>query len=140
MFIQRKQANSFCVEFQIWHSNHTRNLHVFYGTLHSSRHCLALNHLITIGIYYLYINASAKHKSQFCEFTSVVHDKLLLLDKHIAFESDEQETFFLNGASYKTTSSLHSVIYFLFLLFFLFYSIRTMQMESNVIRTNFGNL
>ena len=71
LFIECTQASSFWVEFQDWYSVHSgkkihlSNLDVLYGIFRSSRYCLALNHLIIIGKYYLYAKASAKDKFQF---------------------------------------------------------------------------
>ena len=68
--------------------------YMFYtdGVFHSSRYCLALNHLIIIGKYYYYINANARNKVQFGEFKSLVRDKLLL-EKYIAIKSGEQDKY-----------------------------------------------
>ena len=74
----------------------------FFSTLFSPYH------LIIIGKYYLYINASAKKKFQFFESTSLVHNKLLS-EKYNATKSDEPES----------SSSFHSIMYFLFLLYFI---------------------
>ena len=51
------------------------NLDILYGTqLLSFLYSLALNHLITIGKYCLYVNINAKTKLEFCEFISVALD------------------------------------------------------------------
>ena len=71
---------------------HLSNLDVLYGVFHSSRYCSALNHLIIIGKYNLYINASARNKIQFGEFKSLVRDKLLL-ETYIAIKSGEQAKY-----------------------------------------------
>ena len=136
--------NSFWVEFQNWYSNHTRkkkkklqlsNLDILYGTLFSSRYYLALNHFIIIGKHCLYVRANAKTKFQFCEFISVVHDKLTV-EKYIATKVGKRDCFFSKtGPSYKVTSrllllSLLLLLLLLLLLFFIyiFYTIKTTQM------------
>ena len=98
LFIECSQANSFWVEFQNWYGNHSgkklhlSNLDVLYGLFHSSQYWLALNHLIIIGKYYLYINAIIRNKVQFGEFKSLFRDKLLL-EKYIAIKSGEQDKY-----------------------------------------------
>ena len=98
LFIECTQASSFWVEFQDWYSVHSgkkvhlSNLDVLYGIFRSSRYCLALNHLIIIGKYYLYAKASTKDKFQFSEFISLVRDKLML-EKYIATKSAEQDKY-----------------------------------------------
>lgn len=73
---------------------------------HSPRYYLALNHLIIIGKYYLYVNASARN-IQIDEFihVSLVHDKLLL-EKYITIKSGKQDRSVKNGISHKVLSSL----------------------------------
>ena len=98
LFIECSQANSFWVEFHDWYGNqtgtklHLSNLDVLYGVFHSSRYCLALNHLIIIGKYYLYINSNARNKVQFGEFKSLVRDKLVL-ERCIASKSGTQAKY-----------------------------------------------
>ena len=98
LFIKCSQANSFWVEFQDWYGYqsgtklHLSNLDVLYGVFHSSRHCLALNHLIIIGKYYFYINSNARNKVQFGEFKSLVRDKLVL-ERYIASKSGTQAKY-----------------------------------------------
>ena len=94
---------TFCVSYYIlwrnnWYGNqsetklHLSNLDVLYGVFHSSRYCLALNHLIIIGKYYLYINSNARNKVQFGEYKSLVRDKLVL-ERYIASKSGTQAKY-----------------------------------------------
>ena len=65
---------------------------VLYGILDSPRKCLALNHLIILGKYFLYINTGLKNKVQFNEYISLVRDKLAL-EKHIAIKSGKYDNY-----------------------------------------------
>ena len=71
---------------------HLSNLDVLYGILDSPRKCLALNHLIILGKYFLYVNTGLKNKVQFNEYISLVRDKLAL-EKHIAIKSGKYENY-----------------------------------------------
>ena len=98
LFIECSQANSFWVEFQDWYGNqsgrklHLSNLDVLHRVFHTSRYCLALNCLIIIGKYYLYINSNARNKVQFGEFKSLVRDKLAL-ERYIASKSGTEAKY-----------------------------------------------
>ena len=98
LFIECTQAKSFWVDFQDWYNVHTRksvhllNLDVLYGILDSPCKCLALNHLIILGEYFLYVNTGLKNKVQFNEYISLVRYKLAL-EKHIAIKSGKYNNY-----------------------------------------------
>ena len=65
---------------------------VLLGIIHSSRPCLALNHLIIIVKYFSYVNATSIKKYHFADYVSLVRDKLLL-GKGIAATSGQKDKF-----------------------------------------------
>ena len=67
---------------------------MIYGIIRQlSPPCLALNHLIMLGKYFLYVNALNNDKSSLIDFKRLVQDKIEL-EKHIAVTSGQQKLFF----------------------------------------------
>ena len=67
---------------------------VIYGIIRQlNQPCLALNHLIILGKYFLYVNALNTEKSSLIDFKRLVQDKREL-EKYIAVTSDQQKLFF----------------------------------------------
>ena len=98
MFVHCPQASSFWNEFQEWYSflSNTKlslsELDVMFGIIRCHTHCLALNHLIILGKYFIYVNALNTIKFQFQDFVSLVREKMKL-EKYIAATSDKEKVF-----------------------------------------------
>ena len=67
-------------------------LEVMYGVFHCYNNSLALNHLIILGKYFLYVNALNTTICQFVDFVSLVRDKIKL-EKYIAVTSNREKEF-----------------------------------------------
>ena len=98
MFVHCPQASSFWNEFQEWYSflSNTKlslsELDVMFGIIRCHTHCLALNHLMILGKYFIYVNALNTIKFQFQDFVSLVQEKMKL-EKYIAATSDKEKVF-----------------------------------------------
>ena len=100
MFVECVQASIFWSEFQNWILQ-LCNLQlvlspqdVIYGIIRQlNPPCLALNHLIILGKYFLYVNALNNEKSSVIDFEILVQDKIQL-EKYIAVTSGQQKLFF----------------------------------------------
>ena len=98
MFVHCPKASSFWNEFQEWYSflSNTKlslsELDVMFGIIRCHTHCLALNHLIILGKYFIYVNALNTIKFQFQDFVSLVREKMKL-EKYIAATSDKEKDF-----------------------------------------------
>ena len=67
---------------------------IIYGIIHQlNPPSLAVNHLIILGKYLLYVNALNTEKSSFIDFKSLVQEKIEL-QKYIAVTSGQQKLFF----------------------------------------------
>ena len=66
--------------------------------------CLAFNHLIILGKYFLYVNALNNDKSSLIDFKRLVQGKIEL-EKYIAVTSGQQKLFFA-----KWQNSTHIII------------------------------
>ena len=67
---------------------------VIYGIIRQlSPPCLALNHLIRLRKYFLYVNALNNEKSSLTDFKRLVQDKIEL-EKYVALTSGQQKLFF----------------------------------------------
>ena len=100
LFVECTQASIFWSEFQNWIfqlCNLQLDLspqEVIYGIIRQlSPTCLALNHLIILGKYFLYVNALNNDKSSLIDFKRLVQDKIEL-EKYIAVTSGQQKLFF----------------------------------------------
>ena len=95
LFADCSQANSFWLEFQAWYSNYSSakivlsKLDIMFGSLQSAS-CLALNHLIILGKYFLYVNALNNCRYHFSDFLSLINDTIGL-EKYIAATSNQED-------------------------------------------------
>ena len=98
LFISCTQASSFWNKFQNWYlivSNANlllSELDVLFGITRPSKNFLALNHLIMLGKYFLYVNALNNIKHDFNDFVSLVQEKVEL-EKYIAATSNDENEF-----------------------------------------------
>ena len=67
-------------------------LEVMFGTIRCHTYCLALNHLIIWGKYFLYVNAINSITYQFHDFVSLVRDKINL-EKYISVTCNREKEF-----------------------------------------------
>ena len=61
-----------------------------FGIIRCHTYCLVLNHLIILGIYFLYVNALNTITYQFNDFVSLAPEKIYL-EKYIAVSHKEKE-------------------------------------------------
>ena len=98
LFINCMHASSFWNRFQEWYSisSNTKlllsELEVMFGIIRCHTYCLALNHLIILGKYFLYVNALNTITYQFDDFVSLVHEKINLA-KYIAVTCNKEREF-----------------------------------------------
>ena len=91
-------ASSFWNRFQEWYSisSNTKlllsELEVMFGIIRCHTYCLALNHLIILGKYFLYVNALNTITYQFDDFVSLVREKINL-EKYIAVTCNKEKEF-----------------------------------------------
>ena len=117
LFIPCTQATSFWNRFQEWYSisSNTKLLllevEVMFGITSCHSYCLALNHLIILGKYFLYVNALNTLTHQFDDFVSLVREKINL-EKYLAVTSNKDKEFKNNW------------------IFFYFYNIPTYQVSD----------
>ena len=87
-FISCTQASSIWNKFQNWSlivssaNSPISELDILFGITRPCKHCLALNHLIMLGKYFLYVNALNNIKYDFNDFVSLVQEKVEL-EKYI---------------------------------------------------------
>ena len=67
-------------------------LEVMFGIIRCHTYCLALNHLIILGKYFLYVNALNTITYQFDDFVSLVREKINL-EKYIAVTCNKEKEF-----------------------------------------------
>ena len=99
LFINCTHASSFWNRFQEWYSicSNTKlllsELEVMFGIIRCHTYCLALNHLIILGKYFLYVNAINTIMYQFDDFVSLVSDKINLEKylSHLQYREGIQE-------------------------------------------------
>ena len=98
LFINCMHASSFWIRFQEWYSisSNTKlllsELEVMFGITRCHTYCLALNHLIILGKYFLYVNALNTITYQFDDFVSLVREKINL-EKYIAVTRNKEKEF-----------------------------------------------
>ena len=98
LFINCMHASSFLNRFQEWYSisSNTKlllsELEVMFGIIHCHTNCLALNHLIILGKYFLYVIAFNTITYQFDDFVSLVREKINL-EKYIAVTGNKEKEF-----------------------------------------------
>ena len=109
LFTECTQTISFWKEFLDWASRVVNSRislsknEIMFGIINQdSTFCLALNHLVIIGKYFLYVNAFNSKAYIFNEFVSLVRDKIKV-EKYILCTSGR-------GKEFKTKwSTFHSV-------------------------------
>ena len=80
-------------------------LEVTFGIIRCHTYCSALNYLIILGKYFLFVNTLNNTTYDFDDFLSLVREKINL-QKYIAVTSDKEKEFRKNGnffCLYKTT-------------------------------------
>lgn len=98
LFVNCKHANSFWDGFQEWYSTSSNTklllseLEVMFGIIRCHNYCLALNHLIILGKYFLYVNALNTIKYNFDDFASLVLEKINI-EKYIAATCNKEKEF-----------------------------------------------
>ena len=98
LFINCTHASSFWNRFQQWYSisSNTKllltELEVMFGIIRCHTYRLALNHLIILGKYFLYVNALNTIRYCFDDFVSLVRDKINL-EKYIVVTCNKEEEF-----------------------------------------------
>ena len=91
-------ANSFWNRFQEWYSisSNTKLLlsevEVMFGIIRYHTYCLALNHLIILGKYFLYVNALNTLIYKFDDFILLVREKINI-EKYIAVICNKEKEF-----------------------------------------------
>ena len=89
-------------------------LEVMFGMIRCHAYCLALNHLIIWGKYFLYVNAINTITYQFDDFVSLVRDKINL-EKYISVTCNKEKEFKTNGIFFYLYKIC--ILFFLFLAF-----------------------
>ena len=98
LFIDCIHANSFWNRFQGWYliSSNTKLLlsevEVMFGIIRYHTYCLALNHLIILGKYFLYVNALNTITYKFNDYLSLVR-KRMNVEKYIAVTCNKEKEF-----------------------------------------------
>ena len=98
LFINCMHASSFWNKFQEWYSISSNKklllseLEVMFRIIRCHTNCLALNHLIVLGKYFLYVNALNTTTYQFDDFVSPVREKINL-EKYIAVTHNKEKGF-----------------------------------------------
>ena len=122
LFINCMHASSFLNRFQEWYSisSNTKlllsELEVMFGIIHCHTNCLALNHLIILGKYFLYVIAFNTITYQFDDFVSLVREKINL-EKYIAVTRNKEKEF---RKKWKSFLSLQNCILSFFFSTFVF--------------------
>lgn len=98
LFISCPQASSFWDKFQSWYSTLSNESlllseqEVLFGIIRPCAYRLALNHLIMLGKYFLYINALNNMAFVFSDFISLVQDKMEI-ERYIAATLNGEREF-----------------------------------------------
>ena len=98
LFVNCKHANSFWDGFREWYSTSSNTkmlmseLEIMFGIIRCHNYCLALNHLIILGKYFLYVNALNTIKYNFDDFASLVREKINI-EKYIAATCNKEKEF-----------------------------------------------
>ena len=88
-----------------------------FGIIRCHTYCLALNHLIILGKYFLYVNALNTITYQFDDFVSLVREKIYL-EKYITVTNNKEKEFMNKWKIFSVFIKLYCV---LFLLTFVFW-------------------
>ena len=126
LFVDCSQASTFWCEFQNWLFQLCNiaitlsPIDVLYGVIRQPiSPCLALNHLIILGEYFLYTNALNKNESLFVDFISSVREKINL-ERYIAVTSGSQKDFFKKWNTFLNIWSLQCFVAVLYINFFVY--------------------
>ena len=98
LLINCMHTSSFWNRFQEWYSisSNTKlllpELEVMFRIICCHTYCLALNHLLILGKYFLYVNTLNTIMYQFDDFVSLVHEKIYL-EKYIAVTCNKEKEF-----------------------------------------------
>ena len=98
LFLNYTHANSFWKRFLEWYSTSSNaklllsDLEVMFGVIRCHTYCLALNHLIILGKYFLYVNALNTITYKFNDFVSLVREKIII-EKYIAVTGNKEKEF-----------------------------------------------
>ena len=98
LFVNCKQASSFWNRFLEWYSTSSNTklllseLEVMFRIIRCHTYWLALNHLIILGKYFLYVNALNTITCCFDDFVSLVRNKVYL-EKYIAVTCNKEKEF-----------------------------------------------
>ena len=91
-----------------------------FGIIRCHTYCLALNHLIILGKYFLYVNALNTITYQFDDFVSLVREKNNL-EKYIAVTRNKEKEFRNKRKNFSVFIKLYRVLFLLnFCIFDLF--------------------
>ena len=127
LFTNCMHASYFWNKFQEWHSISSNKklllseLEVMFGIIGCHTYCLALNHLIVSGKYFLYVNASNTTTYQFDDFVSPVREKINL-EKYIAVTHNKKG--FRNKWKFFLSAKLYCVSFLLnFCILICFFSL-----------------
>ena len=117
LFVECVQASIFWSEFQNWILQWC-NLQlvlspqdVLYGIIRQlNPPCLALNHLMILWKYFLYVNALNTEKSTLTDFKRLLQDKIEL-EKYIAVTSGQQKLFFAKWQNFTHFCWLYKIVF-----------------------------
>ena len=115
LLVNCTHANSFWNGFQEWYiiSSNSKllltELEVMFGIFRCHTYCLALNHLIILGKYFLYVNALNTIKYKFDDFVSLVREKINI-EKYIAVTSNQEKEFRNKWKFFSVFIKLHCVL------------------------------
>ena len=118
LFINSMHASSFGNRFQEWYSisSNTKlplsELEVMFGIIRCHTYCLALNHLIILGKYFLYVNALNTITYQFDDFVSLVREKIYL-EKYITVTNNKEKEFMNKWKFFSVFIKLYCVLFLL---------------------------
>ena len=82
-----------------------------FGIIRCHTYCLALNHLIILGKYFLYVNALNTITYQFDDFVSLVREKINL-EKYIAVTRNKEKEFRNKWETFSVFIKLYCVLFF----------------------------
>ena len=83
-----------------------------FGIIRCRTYCLALNHLIILGKYFLYVNALNTITYQFDDFVSLVREKIYL-EKYITVTNNKEKEFMNKWKFFSVFIKLYCVLFLL---------------------------
>ena len=94
-----------------------------FGIIRCHTYCLALNHLIILGKYFLYVNALNTITYQFDDFVSLVREKIYL-EKYITVTNNKEKEFMNKWKFFSVFIKLYCVLFLLnFCILICFFSL-----------------